>query len=186
MNDQKIIELLFERSESVLGNIEENYGKLCHHIAMNILLNHTDAEECVNDAYFKIWNTIPPQRPTSFKAYLLKTVKNLCLNRAKYNLAQKRAASATLSTDELEGVLSESSDSPFGISEEKRLREEIDSFLAMLDQQSRILFVRRYWYGDSLQYLSEITGYSENNISQKLFTIRDKLKKHLTKGGFNV
>ncbi len=186
VNDQKIIELLFERSESVLGNIEEIYGRLCHHIAMNILSSSSDAEECVNDAYFKIWNTIPPQRPESFKAYLLKTVKNISLNRAKYNLADKRMSNFAVSADELEGILSDSSDLPFGISERNRLGEEINKFLDTLDETSRILFVRRYWYGDSLSYLAEITGYNENNISQKLFTVRSKLKKHLSKGGFYI
>lgn len=186
MNDEKIIELLFERSESVLGDIEENYGKLCRHIATNVLSSSADAEECVNDAYLRIWNSIPPQRPASFKAYLLKTVKNISLNRAKYNLADKRAANDTLSSDDLEGVLSEDSDSTFQAQEKNRLIEEINSFLASLGEESRILFVRRYWYGDSLSYLAKMTGESENNISQKLFKTREKLKKHLMKGGFNV
>ena len=186
MNDEKIIALLFERSESVLGDIEENYGKLCRHTAANILSNSADAEECVNDAYLRIWNSIPPQRPASFKAYLLKTVKNISLNRAKYNLADKRSENDALSSDDLEGVLSENSDSTFEAEEKKRLTEEINSFLASLSEESRILFVRRYWYGDSISYLAKMTGESENNISQKLFKIRGKLKKHLTKGGFNV
>ena len=184
MNDQQIVELLFERSESALGSIEEIYGKLCHHVAMNILSSRADAEECVNDAYLKIWDTIPPQRPTSFKAYLLKIVKNISLNRVKYNLADKRSSNLSLSSDELEGMLTESSDSSFESLEGSLLASEINAFLEGLDETSRILFVRRYWYGDSITYLAEISGYSENNVSQKLFTIRTKLKNHLMKGGF--
>lgn len=186
MNDSQIIDMLFDRSESALGEIEKIYGKLCLHISMNILSNHTDAEECVNDSYLKVWNTIPPLRPTSFKAYLLKIVKNISINRAKYNLAEKRSENSVISIETLEGVLSENADSPFSQSEKRRLEDEIERFLDSLDKSSRILFVRRYWYGDSLSYLSEITGYSENNISQKLFNLRNKLKKRLLKGGFNI
>ena len=186
VNDAQIIDMLFERSESALGEIEKTYGRLCLHISMNILSNHTDAEECVNDSYLKVWNTIPPQRPTSFKAYLLKIVKNISINRAKYNLAEKRSSDLLVPIETLEGVLSENADSPFNQSEKTRLEGEIERFLDSLDEASRILFVRRYWYGDSLSYLSDITGYSENNISQKLFTLRSNLKKRLLKGGFNV
>ena len=186
VNDKQIIDMLFERSECALGEIEKAYGKLCLHISMNILSNHTDAEECVNDSYLKIWNTIPPLRPTSFKAYLLKVVKNISINRAKYNLAEKRSHDSIIPMESLESVLSENTDSPFNQSEKRRLENEIECFLDSLDTPSRILFVRRYWYGDSLSYLSDITGYSENNISQKLFTLRNKLKKQLLKGGFNI
>ena len=186
MNDTQIIDMLFERSESALGEIEKIYGNLCMHISMNILSNRSDAEECVNDSYLKIWDTIPPLRPTSFKAYLLKIVKNISINRAKYNLAEKRSSDSVIPMETLEGVLSENTDSPFNQNEKRRLEEEIERFLDSLDEASRILFVRRYWYGDSLSYLSDITGYSENNISQKLFTLRNKLKKQLLKGGFNI
>lgn len=186
MNDTRIVELLFERSESVLVSIEEIYGRLCMHISMNILSNHSDAEECVNDAYLKIWNSIPPTRPTSFKAYLFKTVKNLSINRAQYNSSQKRSEDSTTSADVLENIISENPDSPFHELSNDMLCSEINAFLETLDESSRIIFVRRYWYGDSISYLSEITGYSENNISQKLYVIREKLKKHLSKGGFYI
>lgn len=186
MNDQKIIELLFERSEGVLESIDEIYGKLCRHVAMNVLSNNEDAMECVNDAYYKIWNTIPPKRPESFKAYLLKIVKNISLNRAKYNRAEKRSDISTVSANELEGVLSECDRSPDKEMESSLLMEEINEFLGSLDEEARILFVRRYWYGDSIAYLSQMTGYSESNVAQKLFKMREKLKDHLMKGGFNV
>jgi RNA polymerase sigma-70 factor (ECF subfamily) len=179
MNEQKIVELLFERREDVLSTIEGLYGKLCHHIAMNILSSSTDAEECVNDTYMSIWNSIPPARPQSFKAYLLKTVKNISLNRVRYNSAHKRQGDCAEYDD---AIASQGEDTDRN-ENSLALKSEINKFLEELDETSRMLFVRRYWYGDSIEYLSQISGITKSSVQRSISKSRDRLEKRLIEGG---
>ncbi len=95
MDDSKIIELFWERSEAAISQTADKYGKYCHHIAFNILFDEQDAQECVNDTYLKIWNSIPPRRPSRFKAFLGKIVRNLSLNLYEKKRAQKTLREAS-------------------------------------------------------------------------------------------
>ena len=183
MNDKEIVELLWSRSESALGLIEQAYGKRCMSIAENIVSNPSDAEECVNDMYLSIWNTIPPKRPGSLMAYAFRIVRNIAIKKHRYNHAEKRDESSTLPIDELYSFLSDAEDN--GESAD-RLRGLIEAFLDSLDQKNRVLFVRHYWFSDSARELSKKTGLSENNIYQRLFATREKLRKYLRQEGINV
>ena len=182
MNDNEIIELLWDRSENGLVLLQQKYGENCLQLSRNVLKNLSDAEECVNDTYLKVWNSIPPERPRSLKAYVLRITRNISLHKYNYNHAQKREVNNTLPMDELYDFLHNEGDAP----EAEELRNAINGFLVELDQKSRVLFVRRYWYSDPISELAEKTGLSENNIYQKLHQIRKKLKEHLRKEGIEI
>jgi RNA polymerase sigma-70 factor (ECF subfamily) len=182
-DDAKMIQLLWERSDRALEVIARAYGDRCFHLAEGILHNKQDAEECVNDAYLQLWRTIPPTTPTSLEAYLLKTVRNLCLNRQAYNTAQKRGGGDVgIPLYELEGVLSD-----VELPEDSRdIRRAINTFLATLDKRDMLLFVRRYWYADSIEELAKAAGMKPNHVHQRLHRLRKKLHRHLTKGGISL
>ena len=180
--DGEIIDLLFARSEQGLDQIQSMYGKLFIQVARNILGNEQDAEECVNDTLVKIWESIPPNRPGSLLAYALTIVRNLSLNKLQFRNAQKRGSVVCIPFSELEEHLE-------GIavpdeSESKEFERIINDFLDSLSQKDAVLFVRRYWYLDSIKTLSEMSGYSENNIYQRLFVMRQKLRDRLIKEGY--
>lgn len=147
MNDNDIIELFFCRSEQALAAVQNKYGRLCGSVSYNILHNREDVEECVNDAYLTVWNKIPPERPDSLAAYVCRIVRNISLNKFKYNKAQKRGYAVCL--DELEECVSETDD-PEARFESKQLSAYIDEFLNTLDDKNNAIFVRRYWFGEEL------------------------------------
>lgn len=182
MEDSKIIELFFERSEQAIVELSKKYDYVNKRIAFNILKNNQDCEECVNDAYLGAWNTIPPQRPTSLKAYIFKIVRSLAIKKYHSNTAVKRNSTYDVALDELENCFM----SAFSVDEEFNAKETakvIDNFLKRLDKESRVMFIRRYWYADSIEDLAEMFQTGKHNISVRLFRIREKLKKQLAKEG---
>ena len=181
--DGEIIDLLFARSEQGLDQIQSMYGKLFIQVARNILGNEQDAEECVNDTLVKIWESIPPNRPGSLLAYALTIVRNLSLNKLQFRNAEKRGGSVVcIPFSELEEHLEGIAVPDEGESQE--FERIINDFLDSLSQKDAVLFVRRYWYLDSIKTLSEMSGYSENNIYQRLFVMRQKLRDRLIKEGY--
>ena len=185
MDDQKIIELFYERSEQAITELSKKYGSLCEKIADNILNNHLDAEECVNDAYLAVWNTIPPQNPDSLVSYVCRIVRNQAIKKYHENTALKRNSIYDTSLDELEEVLP-SSASVEGELEAKEVSAMIDRFLETLDKQSRTMFIRRYWYSDSIEEIALSFKTSKHYISVRLSRIRKALKKYLVKEGVSV
>ena len=183
MDDRSIIGLFFARDERAISGTAEKYGKICHGIAYNILGDEQDAEECVNDTLVKIWESIPPNRPGSLLAYALTIVRNLSLNKLQFRNAQKRGGSVVcIPFSELEEHLE-----GIAVPDESKSQEFqriINDFLDSLSQKDAVLFVRRYWYLDSIKTLSEMSGYSENNVYQKLFVMRRKLRERLIKEGY--
>lgn len=185
MDDSKIIELFFERSEQAIIELSKKYNPLCKKIANNILNNSLDTEECVNDAYLVVWNTVPPQNPNPLNAYICKIVRNLAIKKYHNNTAIKRNSYYDVSLDELENCLSNLNT----LEDEhslKILSKEIDSFLDNLTKENRVIFVRRYWFADSISDIAEKVSISEHNISARLFRLRENLKKHLRKAGYNI
>ena len=185
MDDKKIVELFYERSEQAITELSKKYGLLCEKIADNILNNHLDAEECVNDAYLAVWNTIPPQNPDSLVSYVCRIVRNQAIKKYHENTALKRNSIYDTSLDELEEVLP-SSASVEGELEAKEVSAMIDRFLETLDKQSRTMFIRRYWYSDSIEEIALSFKTSKHYISVRLSRIRKALKKHLVKEGVSV
>jgi len=180
MDDSKIIELFYERSEQAIVALSDKYGSVCLKVAFNILNNTEDSEECVNEAYLGAWNTIPPQNPNPLLSYVCRIVRNLAVKKYHSNTALKRNSIYDVALDELENCFasSVSVEDEFNAIETARI---INGFLSKLDKENRILFVRRYWYSDSIDDLAKIFETSNHNISVRLFRLREKLKKHLIK-----
>ncbi len=182
MEDSKIIKLFFDRSEEAITELSEKYGKICKSVAENILNNHRDSEECVNDAFLAVWNTIPPQHPEHLLSYVCRIVRNLAVKKFHANTAQKRNSIYDVALDEIKECF------PSSVSVEDEIEaievsRAIDRFLESMDKQNRILFVRRYFYSDSVEELAELFRTSKHNISVRLSRIRKNLKKYLIKEG---
>lgn len=185
MDDLSIIELFWNRNEVAIVQTDKKYGKLCMHLSENILNNYSDAEECVNDSYLTVWNRIPDERPLHFSAFLCRIVKNLSLKKLEYNTAQKRNPELLTSFDELQGCLSRDADCD-GRVDVSILAEEISNFLSEQKAQNRNIFIRRYWYFDSVKEIAEDLGMKEERVSTLLFRMRNKMKKYLEKGGYEI
>ena len=185
LDDRKIIELFFQRSEQAIIELSKKYGSVCSKVAFNILNNTQDAEECVNDAYLGTWNTIPPQNPNPLLSYVCRIVRNLAIKKYHTNTAAKRNSIYDVALDELENCFpsSVSVEDEFNAIETARI---IDKFLETLDQENRIMFVRRYWHSDSIDDLAKLFHTSNHNISVRLSRTREKLKKHLIKEGVSL
>ena len=178
MDDEKIIELFFNRSEQAIEEVDKKYGKTCHNISYNILHNKLDAEECVNDAYLGAWNVIPPARPNPLLTYLCKIVRNLSLKRYEFNTAIKRNSTYDVAMEELESCLS----SPETIESEialKELTHIIENFLDSLSTENRVIFLRRYWFSDTYSDIAARVGMTEKNVSVRLTRIRENLRNYL-------
>lgn len=179
--EAKILSLLWDRAEEAIYALAQAYGPRLYQTAINILGSHQDAEECVDDTYLAVWNAIPPQRPDPLCAFVYRVGRNTALNRLRINRAQKRNNSYDLSLDELADCL------PGSDLEEhvdaRELGRTIDRFLDTLSQENRAIFLRRYWFGDSIGEISEWAALSENVISVRLNRIRKKLKHYLIEEG---
>ncbi len=183
MEDKKIIELLWERVEAALDAIAKKFGKRLLRTAMNILGNPQDAEEAVNDTYMALWNAIPPERPDPFAGYVHKTGRNVALKKYRFLTAQKRNTQYDLSLEELAGILPGPSFEE--LVDARELGRAIDRFLDTVSKENRVLFLRRYWFGDSVKSLARAMELSENTTAVRLSRLREQLKQYLKdKEGF--
>ena len=186
MDDAKIVQLYWDRNEQAIPATANKYGNYCTSIAKNILGNHEDAEECVNDTYMNAWNSMPPHRPNILSTFLGKIVRNLSLNRYKHNTADKRGGGqATVVLDEISNLVSGKDDVEQEI-DRKELVKAIDSFLDRLPTDKRNIFVCRYWYFDSISDIANRFGMTENNVSVTLNRLRLKLHNYLLERGFEL
>ena len=183
MEDRQIIDLFWQRSEEAIRQTKEKYGAACMHLLRNLLQNELDAEECASDVYLALWNTIPPERPEPFLTYLLKIARNQGLRRVTYNHAQRRDSGQLLPLEELESCIA-SPETVEQIVDGKLLEQEIVKFLRALQKTDRQLFIRRYWFCDSLEALESSFGWPKSKIKSRLFQLRNRLRDHLTREGF--
>lgn len=177
MEDKNILELLWQRSESAISAMVKRFGNRLYATAMNLINDRQDAEECVNDTYMAIWNAIPPKRPEPLAPYIYRTGRNIALNRLRANTAQKRGG-YELSLEELAGCIP----APY-LEDGRILGQAMDEYLSTISKQSRIIFLRRYWFGDSVKDIAKEFGMTENAVSVRLSRTRDGLKEYLTKEG---
>lgn len=185
MEDSQIIDLYFKRDEAAISETAAKYGAFCHGIARNILSIDADADECVNDTYLRAWNAIPPQKPIRLGAWLGKVVRNIALDLWKKNHRQKRYAGMEQLLDELQDCIP----SPQTVQhemEEKELTEVINEWLLSLSQKDRVLFVRRYWIGKSINELAREYGTTPNSLAKRMFKLRQKLKLTLEQEGYSI
>ena len=186
MDDQKIIELLFLRTESVLNEISFKYSRLYTGIIREIISDERDAQECANDVLLAVWNSIPPNSPQNLSAYICKLARRIGIDRFRRNTADKRGGGCDVSLSELEECLP--SEASFGDQRDQSdvIRSVLSDFIRGLDPETEILFVRRYIYLESVMSLAERFDLEENRVSVKLSRARKKLKKLLEKEGIRI
>ena len=186
MNDEKIIELYFARSENAITETDKKYGESCRKTAYSILGSHEDSEECTNDTYLKVWDVIPPQRPTVLSVFLGKITRNLSFDMYRKKHAEKRGGNEmTLILDELAECVS-GNESPEEIILGDELKSNINSFLSTLTDENRHMFILRYWYSESICDIAKRFSKSENSISVTLNRIRCRLKEYLKERGYDI
>lgn len=178
MTDENIIKLFFDRDEKAITELSLKYGSKCLNVSFNILNSLEDAKECVNDSYLALWNVIPPQTPNPLLTFLLKTVRNISLKKYRYNTALKRNSEYTVALDEIEEIFTDNNTVEKEY-DSQLLTKYIELFLDTLSKENRVVFLRRYFFGDSLKSISGITGFSQKNVSVRLSRLRAKLSEFL-------
>ena len=179
MEDDQIVALYWKRDEKAIVETRAKYSSYCRSIAYNILDCMEDAQECENDTYLAAWNAIPPHRPMFLRTFLGKLARRISLDRWKANTAQKRGGhTVTLSLDELEGCIPENLDIDTRI-EQNVLASTISSFLRVLPRHERQVFLRRYWYLDSVTDIAGQFGFTQSKVKMMLLRTRQKLRQHL-------
>lgn len=185
MEDAEIVRLYWARDQLAITESDRKYGSLCGSIAMNILHSREDSEECVNDTWGQAWNNIPPQRPDHLGAYLGRIVRNLSLNRWRKRRAEKRGGGGVeVLLSELGECLPQEGSGL--LCEEERLSGVIARWLLTLQAEDRIVFLRRYWYGDALETIAKARGTGANHLAVRMHRLRKKLREYLEKEGVAV
>lgn len=185
MDDRKIIDLYWERDENAIRETAAKYGRLCACLAGNILSCREDSEECVNDTYLAVWNAIPKNRPDRFSVFICRITRNLALKKYEYLTAAKRNPAAATSLDELGDCVS-GNDSVESELEAKYIKNAINNFLWQQTAEKRDVFIRRYWYFDSVETICQNTGFSQSKVKSMLYGLRQKLKKYLESEGITI
>ncbi len=172
-----IVELFFARDELAIKQFAKSYRGLCFRIAAEITGSNEDAEECVNDTYLRLWNSIPPERPESLKAYAARIVRNLALDVMEKRQTAKRSALIC----ELDECVADIPDA-----DEGEITQAIERFLSMQKPLDAKIFIRRYFYSESVSAIALRLGISENGVSKRLSRLRKSLAKHLHKEGIEI
>ena len=180
MDDASIIELFRQRDEMAISEIKQKYDRICFYIAGNILSQREDVEECVNSAYYEIWNNIPPNIPKDLKTYLCCIVRNIAIKKLQYNSAEKRNPKFTVSIDEIAECVPSGEDIY-----NDSLSEAISRFLKSQSEKHRKVFIRRYFYGNTTSKIAEYYSINEKTVATYLFRTRKKLKEFLQKEGYD-
>lgn len=186
MDDRKIIELYFLRDDNAIERTREKYGRLLNVVSYNILGNVSDAEECVSDTYFQLWNSIPPKQPPSLSTYACKIARNISLNKLEYLSADKRGAGKSgVVIDEFSEIIPSSENVEEKI-ELSALTDAINRFLSSIPKESRIIFVKRYWFFMTDDEIAEELSVTTTKVRTSLSRTRKKLKAYLIKEGYTL
>ena len=177
MEDMQIVELFFERDECAIRMLAEKYGRYCFTVAYNILFDKQDSEECVEDTYIHTWNAIPPQKPNILKAFVARITRNLALDRYEKDHALKRGGGQVdLVYEELEGCIGSNGDKTV---DDITLRAIINDLLKSLPEEQRVMFVKRYWYMESIEDIAAMLNCSVSKVKMSLLRNRARLQKVL-------
>lgn len=185
MDDRQIIDLYNSRNENAISETANKYGRLLYSIAYNLLSDHHDSEEIVNETYFKAWEAIPPQQPSFFSGFLSRITRNLSINHWYKKTAKKRNEGMTELIAEL-GEIESGIDTVESEMEMQFLVSVINQWLGSLAKDSRVLFMRRYWYGDQVKKLAEESATTPKKLSSRLYRLRQSLKKALEEEGITL
>ena len=184
MDDGKIIDLFWERNEQAVKETDTAYGRRLYMLANKILNNREDSEESVSDTYMETWRSIPPTRPKFFYAFLASICRNLSLNRLDWRMAAKRNAEVVTLTQEMEACIPDSRQD--AAIDSRELRRALQIFLESIPKESRLIFLRRYLYVDTVAEIAARYGISESKVKTQLHRTRNKLHAFLTKEGIAV
>lgn len=179
MEDLQIISLLFQRSEIAIYALQQKFGGLCRSIISRILSDRRDVEECTSDTYLRVWNSIPPQHPDRLDSYVARIARNVALDRYDYNTANMRNSDLTMAFEELAGYLPHRDRETDAI----EFQTFLNQFLRGLQKTARIMFIRRYWYGESIGEIANAFRCSEEKVKSSLFRTRNKLREAMLKEG---
>lgn len=185
MEDQQIVELFWTRSNTAVEELEQKYGSRALQLANHFLNSRQDAEECVNDAMYALWERIPPERPAHLWAFFSRVLRNLCCSRLDHIHAAKRDPRCELCLSELEACLPAGED-PQHLLDSKRITQAINAFLSQQDQVNRIIFVRRYYYFDSCAEIAKRLGLTRGAVNTRLSRLRSALRTMLEKEDISV
>ena len=184
MEDSIIIDLFLARNEDAIRHTADTYGRRLFALADNILKNDQDAEESVNDTYMRSWDTIPPQRPRHFFAYLAKICRHFALDKLDWKSAVKRKAEVVSLTQEMETCIPD--ETRERELDSRELGRILDAFLRTLSDENQMVFLRRYWYVDTIAEIAVRYGISESAVQMRLIRTRSKLAEYLAKEGIKV
>ena len=184
MDDNKIIAMFFARNQDAIRHTDAAYGRRLFGLAERIVQNEQDAEESVSDTYLQAWNTIPPQRPTHFYAYIAKICRNFSLKKLDWKNAQKRKAEIVALTQEMENCIPDAARQ--NQLEARELGRLLDAFLRQQTEENRLVFIRRFWYGDTIGEIAVRYGIGESAVRMRLNRTKDKLSAYLEKEGIQV
>lgn len=184
MDDANIIELYWARDPDAIAQTQRTYGRKLQNLAQNIVRNREDAEECAADTYLKTWETIPPQRPNYLFAYLAKICRRFAFGRLDWRNAAKRKAEIVSLTEEMALCIPDTRrDADL---EDKEISRAMNAFLAELPTESRLIFLRRYWFCDSIAEIAARYRISESKVKTRLHRLRNQLRTHLEKEGITI
>ena len=178
MEDQTIVSLFWSRDECAISITADKYGAYCRTVASNILRSPEDVEECINDTWLGAWNAIPPHKPAKLPAFLAKITRNLAYNRVHYNNAQKRSGNLQQILTELDNCID-----PEETIERATLVDALNTFLRKLPPGKRRLFLRRYWYAQSIADIARETLMTQGAVAMQLQRIRQQLRTYLHEQG---
>ena len=186
MEDNKIVELYFSRDENAIKQSAQKYGRRLQSLSYGIVNDHQTAEECENDTYMQAWNSIPPHNPADYLyAFLARITRHISINRCRDNNRLKRSAFISELSAELEQCIPAPDDAASHM-DEIALAHTINSFLGKLNSEKRNIFIRRYWYLDSVASISKRFALSESKVKTTLFRCRNQLREYLEKEGFII
>ena len=183
MEDAEIVELFTARDERAVAEVKAKYGGVCRSVAMSMLRNREDAEECTSDVYMVLWSNIPPA-PANLKAYICRVAKNMCLKRIEYNSAGKRSDEGKVSISELSEELR--GEDPAVRQSDMEFGEIISRFLRSQKTETRVVFLRRYWLMESVEEIAARFSFSKSKVKSMLFRTRNNLEKYLRKEGIDI
>lgn len=184
MTDTQIIELYWNRQEEAISETAAVYGSRLLGLSKSILMDSGDAQECVNDTYLRTWDAIPPEKPKKLFSFLACICRNLSFNRLDWQKAAKRRAEVVALSEELEQCIPDTmAEAHF---QSQHLRNLLNTFLASLSEENRLIFLRRYWYGEPVSQIAKQMHIGESKVKVQLFRIRGKLREVLTKEGISI
>ena len=180
MEDERIVSLYWERSETAIEETQRKYGKYCRMVAYRILVSDADAEECEIDTYLKAWHAMPPHRPSRLATFLGKITRRIALDRLEKERAAKRLSYGSVVYDELAECLSDGKDAD-SLTDEMAIRDALNGFLKALDKRDRVVFMQRYWYFLSVKEIAKNSGLTQSNVKVILYRTRNALREYLEK-----